>query len=445
MQAFLSKLMQSATDAGFESAEAYVLHKQSFHAMTNEGEVDDYSSNETCGLGFRGVLNGKMGYSATEAFDEEAIDQLIKGATESAELCEDPDPVFLYEGNEATPAITLHHQADETITPDDKIKAVLQMEQIAKNYDPRIDQVGDNIVATGTYTVQIINTHGLNRSYTESMAALYTQPTAKEDERISAGGFGMTKRTFADLDPKAVAMEASKRAIDLLHATSMPSGKYQVIFFSEAMTSLMSVFSTIFSAETAQKGLSLLAGKLGTDIASSSVTLVDDPLLAGGMQSRPFDAEGVPSKAHPVIENGVFKTFLHNLKTAHMDGVQTTGNASKAGYASAVHVSPSNLCFQVGEQSLDALMQSIQNGFVITELAGLHSGANAISGDFSLLAKGYAFENGKRTHAVEQVTVAGNFYEMLTKINAFANDFYQDDNGMCSASVDVGELSISGT
>ena len=175
------------------------------------------------------------------------------------------------------------------------------------------------------------------------------------------------------------------------------------------------------------------------------MTLVDDPLLEGGMGSRPFDDEGVPSATHTVVEDGVFRTFLHNLKTARKDGVATTGNARKVGYASAVHVTPTNFYLKPGKRTLDDMLRGIGEGLVITEVSGLHAGANPISGDFSLLAKGYTFREGRREKPVEQITVAGNFYELLNAVRELASDLTFPMGGIGCPSVDVGELSVSGT
>ncbi|MEG2949648.1 MAG: TldD/PmbA family protein [Clostridia bacterium] len=444
MQAFLNRLMEAAKSAGIEAAEAYVVEQDSFSAMTNDGEITEYKSNTTRGMGFRGMKNGRMGYSSTEAFDDEAIGQLIKGVLESAELCEDTDVEFLYNGDEPLPELDLFNTELEKVTPEEKIACALEMEKITKAYDKRIEQVPYNMIQTGKHTIRIMNTHGLDRSYSENICALLNEATAKDDGFVSSGSYGLIKHSLDAGDAKRVAMEAASRAVYWLHAAPVPSGKYHVVFFNEVMTGLMSAFAGIFMADTAQKGLSLLAGKLDTKIAAPCVTLVDDPLLQEGLESRPFDAEGVPSKAHTVIDAGMFKTFLHNLKTAHKDGVKTTGNASKAGYASTVHVSPSNLYFQAGLKSFDEMLESIGNGIVITEVSGLHAGANAVSGDFSLLSKGYTFQNGKRGKPVEQITVAGNYYELLQNAREFANDLRFPDGGMGSPSADVGELSISG-
>lgn len=206
---------------------------------------------------------------------------------------------------------------------------------------------------------------------------------------------------------------------------------------------MLTTFCGMFSAENAQQGLSLLAGKEGETVASMAVTLMDDPLLKDGFASSPFDAEGSASRTKAVIENGVLKTLLHNRKTARKQGVETTGNAARS-YASGMTVAPTNMFFKPGEKSLDELMANMGDGIVITDVSGLHAGANVISGDFSLISGGYMVEGGKRGRSVEQITVAGNFYKLLESIQAVGNDLLFPGGGIGCPSVDVGTLVISG-
>ena len=444
MDQFLISLMQKAQEAGLEACEAYLVERDSFRAVSTEGEITEYKSNKTKGLGFRGLKNGHMGYASTEAFDEDAVNQLVKGALESAELCEDDSEVFLYEGNDEVPVLNLCDERLADIAPDEKIDNLLKMEAACKAQDARIDRTARQTIQTGCYTIRIVNSFGMDRSYTMNMSAMYGEATARDGESKASGFYGTAARTFDQLDAQATGSEMARRAVSNLNAHPVPSGRYRVIFQNDAMCDLLSTFCGIFSAEIAQKGLSLLKGRLGETIAAPCVTLVDDPLLADGLASRPFDDEGVASSAHVLVENGMFKTFLHNLKTARKDGVTTTGNASKAGYASSVHVAPSNLFFKAGEKTFDEMLSDVKEGIVITELSGLHAGANAVSGDFSLLSKGYVFRNGRRGEAVEQITVAGNFYELLKSIRQMANDLVFPMGGVGCPSVDAGELSVSG-
>lgn len=172
------------------------------------------------------------------------------------------------------------------------------------------------------------------------------------------------------------------------------------------------------------------------------MTIVDDPLMKGGLATSAFDGEGSASRTKKVVDSGKLTTLLHDRKTARKQGVASTGNAARVG--GRIMVAPTNLYIAAGEKSLTELMADVGNGVVITELAGLHAGANPSSGDFSLLSKGYTIENGKRGRAVEQITVAGNFYQLLKSICAVGSDLTFEGSSIGSPSVDAGTLKISG-
>ena len=175
------------------------------------------------------------------------------------------------------------------------------------------------------------------------------------------------------------------------------------------------------------------------------MTLIDDPFFKGSLVSRNFDAEGSPTYTKKIIENGVFSTLLYNLKTAAVAGKKTTGNASKAGYDAAVGISPFTMYIAPGEITEDELLAKAGNGVYITSLGGLHAGANAISGDFSLQSSGFMIEDGKKTGYVKSFTVAGNYYDLLKNITALASNLKMPGMGrLGSPSVLVEGLSIAG-
>lgn len=202
----------------------------------------------------------------------------------------------------------------------------------------------------------------------------------------------------------------------------MPSGAWPVVFRRDAVRSLLSTFCGVFSADNAQKDLSLLKGREGEKIAAECVTLVDDPHMAGSVSSTPFDGEGVPTRRKELISEGVLTTLMHNLKTAKKQGVSSTGNAARASYASAVGIAPTNFYIAPGSASFEEVLAQAGEGVVVTQLQGLHAGANAISGDFSLGAKGYRIRGGKLDRAVKQFTVAGNFYQLLKDVETVGAD-----------------------
>jgi len=442
MNLFLETLMKAAKAQGLTAAEAYIASGSSFECCATQGQISDYSVNDTRGVGFRGMYNGKIGYAGTEALDEDAISALIRGVKESAELSEDDSGTDIYAGDSMYPSF--EKPSEDMSSIQERLDFCLALEKNALAYDKAISSVSESIMQSGTGTVRLVNTFGLDVSYEKTFALAYLQPIAKDGDSVSSIGVLHCAAQFEGLNGEKLVNEAGEAVVFSLHAAPVKSGVYRVILSNKAMQSLLSTFAGVFSAENAQESMSLLKGKEGEKIAAATVTLMDDPLLEGGFASKPFDAEGVKAYSKAVIEKGVLKTLLHNRKTAKKQGVQSTANAGKAGYASTIRVAPSNFFFVPGEKSREALEADLGSGVVITSLSGLHSGANAVSGDFSLLAKGYTVEDGIKAKPVEQITIAGNFYKVLESIRAVGNDLFFPGSGIGSPSVDIGEISIAG-
>ncbi len=444
IDSFIQALLDEALKAGIQAAEVYLSSGDRFRAMCVKGQIANYTVNATRGLSLRGLYQGKMGYAATEAFDEEAVAQLVAAVKESAELTEDEDVQEIYQGDAEYPRIDNYSAALDQVDEARKLQLIQDIEKKALAMDGRVTALNYNMISTSSGETRIVNSYGLNLKHRDNMAVCVASATAKEGERVSTGsGFKVT-RNFDELDPDAIAKDAVEEALFMLKAAPVPSGTYRAIIEAKCMPDLLGAFAGVFSAESAQKGLSLLAGKEGEMIASEIVTLMDDPLLPGGFASQPFDDEGVATRTKAVIENGRLTTLLHNLKTARKAGVKTTGNAAKAGYAGAVKVSPSNFFLAPGQKTLAELMADMGDGLVITEVSGLHAGANAISGDFSLIAQGYTVKDGKKDQPVEQITVAGNFYQLLKNIRAVGSDLIFPGSPIGSPSVDVGEIAVAG-
>lgn len=210
----------------------------------------------------------------------------------------------------------------------------------------------------------------------------------------------------------------------------------------------LETFCDVFSSEAAQKGLSLLKGKEGESVAASMVTIYDDPLCEKAVFHSHFDDEGVASQKKTVVAEGVLETLLYNLKTAAKAGKTSTGNAYKASYGSKVTVAPTNFYIQPGEKTLCQLFEQMGKGLYVTDIMGMHAGANSITGDFSLEAKGFLVEDGKKGGPVELFTIAGNFFTLLKDIQEVGSDLQFDmpsgAGQIGSPSLLIGNLAVAG-
>lgn len=441
---FKNILFEKALNEGFEDCEIYYTDGEDISITVYEGEVEKYNLDKSFGLSFRGMLNGKMGYSYTEILDDKAIDMLIKNAKEASKCIESTDEQFIYEGDKYYSKVQTYSEKLENIDAAKLIEIALDLEKQTKEYSDKVVNISSCKVSYSSSKNGIYNTKGLELSNKGNLIIAYVIPIVEDNNEKQDGIGYKIADSLEEIDTKEIAKQGVKEALSKLGGSTISSGNYKTIIYNEAMASLLETFADIFSGEAAQRGLSLLKGKEGEVIASNIVSIVDDPLLDKGLASTPFDDEGVATFKKDIVSNGVLNTLLHNLKTAHKVNVKTTGNGFKASYSSPVSVEPTNFYIEKGEASIKELMEEIKEGIMVTDFAGLHSGANSITGDFSLAAKGFYIKDGKKEYPVEQITVAGNFFDLLKNIKFIGNDLNFPISSVGSPSVIVEGLSIAG-
>jgi len=446
MKSRIEKLFKKGAAIGFEDQEVYNESEESLRISVYQGQVEKFNMSEQGGLSYRGIIDGKMGYSYTEIFDDNSIDMLIDEAYSNAMIIESRDSVFLHDGSG-----TYEDMSDEIIKDDvsveDKISFMIGLEKDMLESDDRIVRISGNAYSESVFTKQIKNTKGLDLKETRKTVYVYAVVVAQGENDTRTGTGVHLAEKFSQLNKDEIIRSASEESLGMLGAKSIPSLACPVIFQNEAFADFFSQFSNHFSAEQVQKKLSALSGKLNMPIASELVNIVDDPHLKLGMRTTGFDAEGIATYKKPIIENGILKTYLHNLKTAYIDKVKTTGNASKGSYKSSVEIAPFNICLMPGKSDVKTMINGIEKGVMITGVQGLHSGINLVSGDFSLQCHGFKIESGIISKPVSQITVSGNFFDLLFDIDAVADDFVASplSGGAGSPSLRVSSLSISGS
>jgi PmbA protein len=444
IEVFKEKLFAAARQKGFSDWEVYYSGSSSFSVKVFEGEIREYKNALEAGLSFRGTWKGRMGYAFTERIDDDVIPFLIENAAGNAEIIEDADVEDLYAGNSVYPDVKTFEDELVRWPVADQIGTALALEVAAREKDKRVAAVDYCGIETEESERYIANSLGLNLRDRSNAAGAYVFPRVQgEDGQVKVNGkywVGQDKNT---LDPNALGREAAEKSLSYLGARSVTTGTYKVVLTGEAMGAILGTFSAVFSAEEVQKGFSLLRGKLGQRIAADVVTLRDDPLLPGLPGSGSFDSEGVASKNKAVIEGGILKTFLHNRKTARKDNVEPSGNGFKYSFKSTMGIRPANFYLAPSQKTPEDLLAEMGEGLLISDLAGLHSGADPVSGNFSVSAEGHLVSGGKRGHAVEQITIAGNFFTLLMDIRSLANDL-EFHSPIASPSVLVRGLSVAG-
>ena len=418
-QEFKNAVIAKAAAMGIAEYELYYDAGESTSVSAFQHTINEFTSSSEGGVCFRCIVDGKMGYASTEALNEAEAAAVVERAADNASVLETVDPVFLCEGGKT------YQTVDRVYPPaaptDALVAKVLEtQEKLYAAHPAMVDGCSVRGI-TNRSELAIYNSKGLDL-YSESTLTGLMAGAVVSDGKEKANDYQLKLGELEAIDTDALTKKAAETAYSKLGGEVAPTGQYPVVFDPEAMSDLLATFSGIFSAETAQKGLSKLADKEGQVIASEVVTLVDDPFHPENPMPRAFDAEGCPTCRKNVIEKGELKTLLYNLKTANAAGKETTGNASKAGYDAPVDVRPFSMYLVGGQMSEEELLRQAGNGVYINSLGGLHAGANPISGDFSLQSAGYMIEDGRKTTHVKSFTVAGNFYELLKHIEAVANN-----------------------
>lgn len=430
-----------------EELEAFLVTNKSIEVNVFNGEVDKYSIAESGGLSLRGVKDGKMGYSYTEKLDESSFDMLINEVLENGKYIDILDGDEIGSGSSEYSVLDSYSAKLSNIPMEEKIQFAKSIEKEAFALDKRVKSVQELAYHEFQQERYIYNTKGVKLNDKINGGFAYISVIVKDENDTKTG---LSFRVFSDLEevsPKDIAKEAVENALSMLGASPISSGNYSTVIKNTTFADLLEAFSSIISADNAQKGLSLLKSKEGEKIASDIVTIVDNPYYPGGFASRAFDDEGTATKEKRIVDKGVLTTLLHTLKTSKKDGIESTGNGSRASYKSTLSIAPSNIYLEKGSKSLEDIFNSISHGVYITELQGLHSGLNPVSGDFSLSASGFEIVEGSIRRPINQITIAGNFYEVLKNIEEVGADLKFGIPGASyfgSPSVKIKSLSISG-
>ena len=408
-------------------------------------EINEFSSSEGGGLCFRCIVNGKMGYASTQALNAAEAKAVVARAVDNAVCLETEEAVFLCEGGKEYK--TLEVVPYELPSTEELIQTALATQEKIYAADPMVIDGCQTQVISESSEVAIYNSKGLDLHYENKVSGLVVAAVVSNGQEMS-DSYEIKLGKLSELDTDSIVRKAVEDAKRKLGGHPPKSGAMPVVFSTEAMASLLGVFSSIFSSESAQKGLSRLAGQEGQVVAAPCVTLVDDPFHPENPTKMNFDGEGCPTSRKNVIDGGVLTTLLYNMKTAAVAGRETTGNASKAGYDASVGIRPFTMYLANGSLTEEELLAKAGNGVYITSLGGLHAGANAISGDFSLQSSGFQIENGQKTEYIKSFTVAGNFYDLLKNIVALADNCHlpraMGSTAFGSPSVLVDGLSVAG-
>lgn len=418
------------------AAEVLTEQGRELTAKSHQRKIEQITQAVRGGIGIRVVKDGRVGYAYSEELTPPALDWMLQEAIDNSSLQSEASG-FL---PKSAPVARKDMVGDSLRgSLEAKVQMAIGLEGTIRE-DRRVKQVLFASYAEREWDVAVTSTEGADGSYRRGIAGLMASMVMQEGESRKQGWDDEWATSVGTLEPGRTALEFTERTGRLLGAKPLTTGRYRAYIEPKAFAAMLAAFSALWNSKNVVERKSPLAGRMGEEIASSLVTIVDDPTLPEGLAARPIDAEGTPGRRTVLVDRGVLKSYLTNSETARALGVENTGHAWRS-YRGILWVAPSNFFMTPGAGV------TLSEGVIIAEVLGLHAGTNTVTGDFSIQALGLKVEDGRVAYPVENFAVAGNFLSLLKDITAVGSEL-KWDYGMRMAYgtplVEVRELSFAG-
>ncbi len=447
LSAVARRAVEAATGAGAGDAEAYVQRESGRTVRAHAGEVESLTAAVQSGVGIRAWTGHRVGYAYGTDLSEPGVAAIAARAAEAAEVADEdefagpPQPAeFEALAGLGDPSVGEWEAARVA-------ELAIAVERAALEADPRLVAVETAVYADADEQIAIASSTGVAGSYETSSCYAYLQALAEGDGTRETGlGFGLA-RGPRGLDPEAVGREGAQRALAMIGAGKPQSRSCPVVLDETVAASFVGLIGGGLSARAVQRGRSPLAGRLGDEIASGALVLHDDGRAPEGPASAPFDGEGVPRRRTALIEGGRLCSYLYDTYAANREGVEGTGSASRGGYRSLPSASASNLVVAPGSHSPEQLLAEAGEGVYITDVAGLHSGVNPVTGVFSVGASGRMIRDGALAEPVREFTIAGELVAVLGAVAAAGAEprWVPFGGSVSTPPLLIAELAISGS
>ncbi len=421
-------IVKQALQAGATDADVVIREGDEFEASVRMGELESLKESGSRGVGLRVFLAGdegqRVGSTSSSDLTPSGIAHLVAGAVALARISS-PDPVQDLPETSAFGTLegelALYYEDVYSLPGSERIDYARRVEAAALGADPRIRNSDGGSFSAATSLKVLANSRGFTGASRSSYCGISAAPIATgANGEMQRDGWSSSARTLAKLEsPEAVGAEAARRTLRRLDGRRVPTQRVPVVFAPEVARSIIGAMADAANGDAIYRGASFFTGRMGQQVAASSITVIDDGTLPGLFGSGYFDGEGLPTRRTVLIENGILRSWLLNTYTGRKLGLPSTGSAAR-GLAGNPGIGTHNLFLPAGAQTPEQIIGDVQQGLYLTEFLG--RGVNMVTGDYSRGASGIWIENGELAYPVQEITVAGNLKEMFQNIVAIGND-----------------------
>ena len=425
---------EAAMRAGADFADAAAEQGQARSISVERNAIKSSDARRWGGVSVRAFSRGATGWSSTSGLSEEGARGAGQQAAELAQAAE-PDPDFVDLVSPA-PYPEVAGLYDESIA---QITGAMLADWVTQNIDSARAVAEDGVVSGGASASHrrwaLVNNLGVQVTHRGSSASTSASVVIRRNGDVGSFYEWDAARRLADLAPKNLGAKAAEEALRQLKSRSMESGTFPVVFGPLASGAFAGGLCAAASAEEVQRNRSFLIGKEGERVASEHVTLVDDPLIPGGLGSGVCDGDGFPHRRLTVVEAGVLKTYLHSHYTAKKAGVENTGHSTRGGIA------PTNIVPALGPRTAAEIIAEVKDGLHV--VLGRPSPDTASGQVSALVDAGFRIEKGRLTWPLKNTMVAGHGLELLANIDAVSSD-YRAEPGMILPTIRVQGVRVAG-
>ena len=428
-----------------EQIEAYVARGQDTDVVVYSGDVESLSSASSEGVGIRVISGNRQGFAYAGSLEESIVADALADARDNASFATEDEHLVLAEPDGVAPAeLDLWRDSLASFPTDRKVELALELERRVREGDSRIRTVRASSWGDGSVEAAVATSTGIVSFTRRTACYLSVSAIAGTGDDTQTGAGYTVGRQADDLDLEEAVTDAVFRTTRLLGAKKPPSGHPAVILDSRVTPAFLSILAGTLSGEAVLKGRSLFADRLGDEVGSEHVTLIDDPTNPDAYGAAPFDSEGLACRRNDLVSGGVLQMFLYNTYAARRAGVASTASAVRGGFKTTPGIGCRALYLEPGARSQAELMQDLGDGLLVTSVSGLHSGVNPVSGDFSVGAEGILFRNGEPAQPVREITVASTLQRMLRDVVAVGGDLEWLPSSAAGVSVAISGMAMSG-
>lgn len=436
--------VKKSLNMGATEAEAY-LQKAKIIRVEFAEEIESLKTVESMGIGLRVALGKKVAVYSTSMLNENEINEAAAKAVKIAKVApEDQDWKHINKEFGKASADGYYDKTLETLDYHEIVETLDSAVNAMKSYDKRVKPTR-GILEISISNISIANSYNEDSERRETGVTVWMRAKAEEAGMKSTGNEHQEARFWEEINFENLALKAAERAIKFLKAKPISSGKMPIIIRNQIFANILGVIlSGPINADWVQKGRSPLSNKLGTQIASENIAIVDDGIRRRGWRTKPFDDEGHPTQRTPIIEKGVMKNYLYDTYTALKENVGSTGNAQRLRYWMNPQPSPSNLILKPGKAGPEEIIRETKRGIYVEETIGEWL-SNPISGNLNAtVTHGYLVKENELTEPVKGVVISGDFYELLKDgIEIIGNDL-RNSRQNYSPTVKLTQLTIAG-